>query len=66
MQFTMADIWVHMGLFARFIVGVMAVMSVLAIVIAGDRAILFLKGRSESGSVISHSDHFSASNSYWE
>ena len=48
MQFTMADIWVHMGLFARFIVGVMAVMSVLAIVIAGDRGILFLKGRAES------------------
>jgi biopolymer transport protein TolQ len=48
MQFTLADIWAHMGLFARFIVGVMAVMSVLALVIAGDRLVLFNKARTEA------------------
>jgi len=48
MQFTLADIWAHMGLFARFIVGVMAVMSVLALIIAGDRLVLFNKSRNEA------------------
>ncbi len=39
-----------MGLFARGIVGVMAIMSVLSLVVTGERIVLFIKGRNESRS----------------
>jgi biopolymer transport protein ExbB/TolQ len=50
MNFTLAGIWAQMGLFARFIVVVMGIMSVLALVIAGDRLVLFNKARNEARS----------------
>jgi biopolymer transport protein ExbB/TolQ len=48
MNFTLGELWSHMGLFARGIVAVMAVMSVLSLVVAGERLALFLRGRNES------------------
>src|SRR5262244_137387 len=48
MQFTLSDIWAHMGAFARFIVGVMAVMSVASLVVIVERALLFGRSRRES------------------
>ena len=50
MQFTLADLWAHMGLFARLIVGVMAIMSVASLVVMAERLIVFSKSRSESRS----------------
>jgi biopolymer transport protein TolQ len=44
----MSAIWAHMGLFARGIVIVMAVMSVVSVFIAGERFALFNRGRNES------------------
>lgn len=48
MQFTLSDIWHHMGLFARMIVGVMFVMSLASLFVAGERLLLFNKSRNES------------------
>lgn len=48
MQFTLSDIWHHMGLFARMIVGVMFVMSLASLFVAGERILLFNKSRNES------------------
>jgi biopolymer transport protein ExbB/TolQ len=48
MQFTLSDIWAHMGLFARMIVGVMFVMSFASLFVAGERLLLFKKTREES------------------
>jgi biopolymer transport protein ExbB/TolQ len=48
MQFTLSDIWAHMGLFARMIVGVMFIMSLASLFVAGERLILFRKAREES------------------
>jgi len=48
MQFTLADIWAHMGLFARGIVGVMLVMSIASIFVLGERLLLFSRSRDES------------------
>jgi biopolymer transport protein TolQ len=44
----MSGIWAHMGLFAKGIVLVMAVMSLVSVVIAGERFALFNRGRNES------------------
>lgn len=48
MQFTLTDIWAHMGAFARFIVGVMVLMSVASLVVIVERAMLFKKSREDS------------------
>ena len=48
MQFTLTDLWHHMGLFARLIVAVMAVMSVASLVVMAERLIVFNRSRSES------------------
>jgi biopolymer transport protein TolQ len=50
MQFTMTEMWVHMGLFARGIVIVMAFMSVLSLITMAERWVVFSKSRSESRS----------------
>jgi biopolymer transport protein ExbB/TolQ len=48
MQFTLTDLWHHMGLFAKLIVAVMGVMSVASLVVMAERLIVFNKSRSES------------------
>jgi len=48
MQFTLSELWTHMGLFARFIVAVMAVMSVGSLLVAGERLVFYSKARGES------------------
>lgn len=46
MQFTITDLWAHMGLFARLVVFVLAIQSLLSLVIALER---FVVGRKASG-----------------
>jgi biopolymer transport protein ExbB/TolQ len=41
MQFTLKELWAHMGLFARGIVGVMAIMSIASLVVIGERLWVF-------------------------
>jgi biopolymer transport protein ExbB/TolQ len=48
MQFTMAELWGHMGIFARVIVIVMGVMSVMSLVVMAERVVVFRRSRSES------------------
>ena len=48
MQFTLSDIWAHMGLFARGIVGVMFIMSLASLFVAGERLLMFNKSRDQS------------------
>ena len=48
MQFTLTDLWHHMGLFARIIVFVLAIMSVASLVVALERWVVFGKSKSES------------------
>lgn len=48
MQFTITELWAHMGLFARIIVGVMAVMSVASLVVMAERLVVFSRSRRES------------------
>jgi biopolymer transport protein ExbB/TolQ len=48
MQFTLSDLWHHMGLFARLIVGVMAIMSVASVLVTLERLLAFRKGRKQS------------------
>src|SRR5215813_7580839 len=48
MQFTLTDLWHHMGLFARIIVFVLAVMSVASLVVALERWVVFGKSTAES------------------
>jgi biopolymer transport protein ExbB/biopolymer transport protein TolQ len=48
MQFTLSELWHHMGLFARLIVGVLAIMSTASLLIACERIIAFRKSRSQS------------------
>ncbi|HYV45280.1 MAG TPA: MotA/TolQ/ExbB proton channel family protein [Myxococcaceae bacterium] len=50
MQFTLTEMWGHMGLFARGIVIVMAIMSVLSLVTMAERWVVFSRSRSESRS----------------
>jgi len=45
MQFTLSELWAHMGLFARLIVGVMGVMSLASIFVASERLLAFRKAR---------------------
>ncbi|HEY8208152.1 MAG TPA: MotA/TolQ/ExbB proton channel family protein [Myxococcaceae bacterium] len=48
MEFTLGDMWGHMGIFARGIVIVMAFMSVLSLVTMAERWVVFSRSRSES------------------
>lgn len=48
MEFTLKDIWAHMGLFARGIVGVMFLMSLASLYVAGERILLFMRSRDQS------------------
>ena len=50
MQFTLTEMWGHMGVFARGIVIVMAIMSVLSLVTMAERWVVFSRSRSESRS----------------
>ena len=50
MQFTLAELWGHMGIFARIIVIVMAFMSLLSLIVMAERLVVFRKSRSESRS----------------
>lgn len=48
MQFTLTDLWAHMGLFARLIVVVLAMMSVSSVLITGERILFFRKSKDQS------------------
>jgi biopolymer transport protein ExbB/biopolymer transport protein TolQ len=48
MQFTLSELWAHMGLFARLIVGVMGIMSVASLLVASERLFTFRKARKSS------------------
>ncbi len=48
MQFTLTELWGHMGLFAKFIVFVMAGMSVASLVVMAERLFVFTRSSRES------------------
>lgn len=48
MQFTLGDLWGHMGLFARLVVGVMGVMSIASLFVMGERLVFFMRMSGES------------------
>jgi biopolymer transport protein TolQ len=48
MQFTPAEIWAHMGLFARGIVGVLLLMSLASLYVIVERALLYSKVMNDS------------------
>jgi biopolymer transport protein ExbB/TolQ len=48
MQFTVSELWSHMGLFARLIVGALALMSTASLLVAAERLIAFRKSRKQS------------------
>src|SRR4051812_28583392 len=48
MQFTLSELWAHMGLFARLIVGVLAIMSTASLLVAAERLVAFYKSRKQS------------------
>jgi biopolymer transport protein ExbB/biopolymer transport protein TolQ len=48
MHFTLSELWANMGLFARLVVGVLAVMSVASLFVMGERLVFFSRGSSES------------------
>jgi biopolymer transport protein TolQ len=48
MQFTLSDLWAHMGVFARFIIAVLAIMSTASLLVACERFIAFRKSRAQS------------------
>jgi biopolymer transport protein TolQ len=48
MQFTLTDLWLHMGLFARGIVVILACMSMASLLVAAERAIAYRRSRRES------------------
>jgi biopolymer transport protein ExbB/TolQ len=48
MQFTLTDLWGHMGLFARIIVIVMAIMSVTSLLVLGERLFVYRRSNRES------------------
>jgi biopolymer transport protein ExbB/biopolymer transport protein TolQ len=50
MQFTVSDIWAHMGAFARGIVALMGLMSVASVLVIVERGFLFYRSLSESRS----------------
>ena len=48
MQFTLTELWHHMGLFARLSVGVLAIMSTASLLVASERFVVFRKSRRQS------------------
>src|SRR5687768_13797973 len=48
MQFTLTELWGHMGLFARMIVFIMGAMSIASLVVLAERLIVFNRAKSES------------------
>jgi biopolymer transport protein ExbB/TolQ len=48
MQFTLTELWHHMGLFARLIVLVLAVMSIASLFVSGERLFAFRKAKRAS------------------
>src|SRR4051794_12236914 len=48
MEFTISGLWGNMGLFARLIVIVMAVMSVMSLVVLAERLVVFSRSKRES------------------
>jgi biopolymer transport protein ExbB/biopolymer transport protein TolQ len=48
MQFTLAEIWAHTGLFARCIIFSLAIMSIASLVVMAERVIVFRKTRKDS------------------
>lgn len=50
MQFTITDLWHHMGIFARAIVFVLVIMSFTSLVVAIERWVVFGRSKSESKS----------------
>src|SRR5689334_10247299 len=48
MQFTLVDLWAHMGLFARLIVAVMTVMSLGSLVVMVERLFAYSRSSGES------------------
>ncbi|MEZ4300462.1 MAG: MotA/TolQ/ExbB proton channel family protein [Polyangiaceae bacterium] len=48
MQFTLTELWGHMGLFARMVVIVMIVMSVLSVIVFAERMFFYSKSKSDS------------------
>jgi biopolymer transport protein TolQ len=69
MQFTLTDLWAHMGLFARLVVMVLAVMSLSSLVVMAERMVVFRKTRRDSrtfaakmGAILSKGDLNTAAN----
>ncbi len=48
MQFTLAELWHHMGLFARLVVYVLGIMSLSSIVVMAERFVSFAKSNRDS------------------
>src|SRR5687768_15431970 len=48
MQFTLIELWGHMGLFAKLIVFALALMSVSSLIIFGERLVVSFKSRAAS------------------
>ena len=48
MQFTIAEIWEHTGLFARMIIFALGGMSIASLVVIAERMVVYRKSRSES------------------
>ena len=48
MDFSISELWQHMGFFARLIVGVMACMSVASLLVASERLFYYARQRRES------------------
>src|SRR5262245_47186557 len=48
MQFTLTELWHHMGLFARVIVGVMAIMSIASLYVTAERLFTLRKAKNQS------------------
>jgi biopolymer transport protein TolQ len=48
MQFTLTDLWAHMGLFAKLIVVVLGAMSLLSLVVMFERIFTFMRSKGDS------------------
>jgi len=48
MQFTIADIWEHTGLFARCIIFALGAMSIASLVVIAERMVVYRRSRTES------------------
>lgn len=69
MQFTMTELWGHMGLFARLIVIALGVMSLASLIVFGERLLVSLKSKSASrefalrvGPILARGDLIAAAN----